>query len=170
MASDPLAEHFRMLGRYNQIINARLYSSCGELDDREYRKDRLGSFRSIHRTLNHLLVGDRIWMSRFEGAEPASYRLGEILYDDFKGLWQARQAEDDRILSFLGGMDGEFLLREISYVNNQDVTLADRTPLLLAHFFNHQTHHRAQVQDMLGQIGKPPNLDLHRAIHPTAAG
>ncbi len=170
MASEPLAEHFKMLGRYNQIVNARLYGLCGELDDQEYRQDRLGSFRSIHRTLNHLLVGDRIWMSRFEGIEPPGYRLGEILHDDFNDLQKARQAEDERIVRFLAGVDAEVLLGEISYVNNQGVALADKMPLLLAHFFNHQTHHRAQVQNMLGQIGKPPNLDLHRAIHPIAAG
>ncbi len=49
-----------MLGRYNQLVSVRLYPLYGELDDREYRKERLGSFQSIHRTLNHLLVGDRI--------------------------------------------------------------------------------------------------------------
>ena len=170
MASELLVEHFRMLGRCNHVVNAHLYPFCGGLDDGEYRKDRLGSFRSIHRTLNHLLVGDRIWMSRFEGTKSPGYRLDEILYHDFDGLWRARQAEDARIVGFLETIDGEFLLREITYVSNQGVVLADETPLLLAHFFNHQTHHRAQVQDMLGQIGKPPNLDLHRAIHPLAAG
>ena len=170
MASQSLVEHFRMLGRYNQLVNVRLYPLCGELDDGEYRKDRLGSFQSIHRTLNHLLVGDRIWMSRFEGTEPASYRLDEIVHDDFDGLWQARQAEDERIVGFLEAIDGAFLVREISYVNNQGVELSGSTPLLLAHFFNHQTHHRAQAQDMLGQLGRPPNLDLHRVIKAIGGG
>ena len=61
MASELLVEHFRMLGRYNQVVNVHLYPFCRALDEGEYRKDRLGSFRSIHSTLNHLLVGDRYW-------------------------------------------------------------------------------------------------------------
>jgi uncharacterized damage-inducible protein DinB len=39
--------------------------------------------------------------------------------------------------------------------------------MLLAHFFNHQTHHRGQVHDLLTETGvDTPVLDLHRVIKP----
>ena len=39
--------------------------------------------------------------------------------------------------------------------------------LLLAHFFNHQTHHRGQVHDLLCQAGhRGLVLDMHRVIRP----
>ncbi len=39
--------------------------------------------------------------------------------------------------------------------------------LLLAHLFNHQTHHRGQIHDMLSQTAvPPPSLDLHRVLRP----
>ena len=69
-----LAAHFRMLGRYNRLANARLYGACSELDDEDRKRDRGAFFGSIHGTLNHLLVGDRIFVS-------ASYGTGALLLD-----------------------------------------------------------------------------------------
>ena len=52
-------------------------------------------------------------------------------------------------------------------MNNEGRTLEDPVELLVAHFFNHQTHHRGQVHDMLTQTNVPPPvLDLHRIIRP----
>ncbi len=62
-----MLDAFRMLARYNRIANERLYEKCGQLDPVEYQRQRQGSFGSIHALLNHLLLGDRIWMSRFSG-------------------------------------------------------------------------------------------------------
>ena len=63
------AEYLRTLARYNQWANARLYDACAALSDDEYRKPRPSFFGSIDATLNHLLVGDRIWLGRIEGTE-----------------------------------------------------------------------------------------------------
>ncbi|MBM3492310.1 MAG: hypothetical protein FJX68_18090 [Alphaproteobacteria bacterium] len=39
--------------------------------------------------------------------------------------------------------------------------------MLVLHLFNHQTHHRGQVHDMLCQAGvKTPVLDMHRVLNP----
>jgi uncharacterized damage-inducible protein DinB len=82
-------------------------------------------------------------------------------------LWEARQAEDARIEAFAAGIDEGFLGGKIRYVNNEGRSCDDPVDLLLAHFFNHQTHHRGQVHDMLTQTGvSPPVLDLHRVIRP----
>jgi len=62
-----LPDYFRMLARYNRIANERVFERCSLLDEAEYRKERRGSLGSIHGLLNHILLGDRIWMARFEG-------------------------------------------------------------------------------------------------------
>ena len=69
-----LVAHYQMLGRYNRLANERLYASCAELVDAARRQDRGAFFRSIHGTLNHIMVGDRIWMARFEGGTAARSR------------------------------------------------------------------------------------------------
>ena len=77
---------FRMLARYNRIANERLYEQCANLDPVEYRRERRGSFGSIHALLNHILLGDRIWMSRFAGGGSTTPPLNSILYDTFAEL------------------------------------------------------------------------------------
>jgi uncharacterized damage-inducible protein DinB len=123
--------------------------------------------RSIHGTLNHLMVGDRIWLSRFSGKEIPSTNLDAILYEDFEELREARKAEDARIEEFAAHIDEQFLKGNIRYVNSEGRTFEDPVELLVAHFFNHQTHHRGQIHDMLTQTEvTPPVLDLHRVIRP----
>src|SRR5881394_226491 len=117
--------HFTMLAGYNAWANRRLYDAAAELPDADYRADRGAFFGSVHRTLNHLIVGDRIWMGRFTGVPSSHKRLDEVPHDSFDALWAARQVEDDRIVGFVDGMGEEKLLGLFSYrtiANPGDVT------------------------------------------------
>ncbi len=165
--TDALVQNFRVLARYNALANRRLYEACARLPDGERKKRRPAFFGSIHGTLNHLMVGDRIWLARFSGEEVPSTNLDAILYEDFEELREAREEEDRRIEEFAAGIDERFLTGTIRYTNNEGRNLEDPVELLVAHFFNHQTHHRGQVHDMLTQTEVPPPvLDLHRVIRP----
>ncbi len=128
---------------------------------------RSASFGTIHRTLNHILKADRIWMTRFEGGKASSTDLDELLYEDFGELRTARESEDERIKRFFGAVDEAFFTDTVRYVNNQGRSISDPVPLLVAHFFNHQTHHRGQVHTMLREVGVTGLiLDMHRLIRP----
>jgi uncharacterized damage-inducible protein DinB len=156
-----------MLARYNTLANHRLYEVCAQLSDAERKRIRPAFFKSIHGTLNHIMVGDRIWMTRFKGGNIASTGLNAILYEDFDQLWEARVLEDERIETFISNLNEEFLSGRIEYRNNQGNIYADPTNLLMAHFFNHQTHHRGQIHDLLTQTEiAPPVLDMHRILRP----
>lgn len=162
-----LLEHFQMLARYNTLANQRLYDTCTRLSDSDRKRIRPAFFKSIHGTLNHIIVGDRIWMARFSGDEVPSTGLDATLYEDFQELRAARIAEDDRIETFAAGLTEEFLTEAIAYCNNEGRMFCDPNHLLVAHFFNHQTHHRGQIHDMLTQTEvSPPVLDLHRVLRP----
>jgi len=162
-----LVEHFQMLARYNNLANRKLYQVCSQLSDAELKQSRPAFFKSIHGTLNHILVGDRIWLTRFAGDQIPSTGLDAILYEDFDALWMARRAEDERIEAFAAELTAEFLHGTIEYVNNAGKTCVDPANLLVAHFFNHQTHHRGQIHDMVTQTRiSPPSLDMHRLIRP----
>lgn len=69
---DSLITHFQMMAKYNRLANILLYGVCERLSDSERKADRKAFFGSIHGTLNHIMVGDRIWMTRFEGSEAPS--------------------------------------------------------------------------------------------------
>ena len=153
-----------MFARYNEWANRRLYGAAGGVADAEYRADRGAFFGSVHGTLNHLLLGDRIWMRRFTGEGETYTRLDQILFDELPALRSARESEDIRITGWIDSLDhgkfaGTFTYRTI--VNPTDIT----QPLApaIAHFFNHQTHHRGQVHALLTAIGgrdAAPSLDL----------
>ncbi len=162
-----LLKHFHMLARYNRIANERLYETCAQLDDAEYRRQRPGSFGSIHALLNHILLGDQIWMSRFKGSGQSTPALNTVLYDNFAELRSAREKMDADMENFFASAGLEFLSRELVYVNSLKRECRDVTAMAVSHFFNHQTHHRGQVHVMLSQASvQPPSLDLHRIIHP----
>lgn len=152
--------YYSTFARYNAWANARLYGACAKLSESEYLKPRESFFGSIHATLNHLMVGDRIWLGRIEG-RPEKLALNQILYGDFTALQVARVAEDDRLIRVVEGIDPDRLDQPLDYLNIRGERF--RTPLriVLGHLFNHQTHHRGQVHGLLSQTPvPPPELDL----------
>jgi len=154
--------HYRMFGHYNAWANARLYDAAAQLSEAQYLADRGAFFKSVHGTLNHLLATDRIWMQRFTGTGDPPSRLDAILFETFDQLRPAREAWDRRIVDFVDGLDevrlaGTIKYRRISSPEEFEQPLAPA----LAHWFNHQTHHRGQVHALLtGLVGKAPELDL----------
>lgn len=164
---NPLITHFQLLAEYNTLANQKLYAACAKLTDAERKQTRPAFFKSIHGTLNHILVGDRIWCDRFEGKTVTSTGLNTVLYEDFEHLWQARVTADRRISIFMATLTDDFFGKVVHYRNHQGNSHHDPVTLLLAHLFNHQTHHRGQVHDLLSQTPiSPPSLDMHRLICP----
>jgi uncharacterized damage-inducible protein DinB len=113
-------------------------------------------------TLNHILVADRVWMKRFTGDGVAPAALDAILFADFAKLRTAREAEDKRILKWIGSLNEKAFSGRFTYMTVTDMrTVSQRLAPALFHFFNHQTHHRGQVHCMLTQCGaKPGATDL----------
>src|SRR5580765_187891 len=60
-----LRGYFASLARYHVWATAKLYEHVDRLGDADYRKDAGLFFKSVHRTLNHLLVADALWFPRF---------------------------------------------------------------------------------------------------------
>lgn len=155
-------DYFRMFARYNQWANQRLYAASATLPEAEYLKPRAAFFGSLHATLNHILVGDRVWMGRITGRPTADIRaLNQILYAELAGLRVARAAEDAQIVNMTEAMDEPTLNSTLRYKNMTGESQQTPMRFVLAHVFNHQTHHRGQAHALLSQAGaKPPPLDL----------
>jgi uncharacterized damage-inducible protein DinB len=166
-----MRRHFLMMATYNRWANRRLYAAAAALDAAAYRRDVGVYFGSLHGTLNHLLVADRIWMHRLEGTGAAPQALNQILFEELAALSAARVAEDERIVSFVAARDAAAFESVLDYrtLNGNP----QRQPLreILAHVFNHQTHHRGHAHAALTRLGvtQPPPLDLlfmqREAVH-----
>ncbi|MCY3982275.1 MAG: DinB family protein [Alphaproteobacteria bacterium] len=154
-------DHFKTMAAYNRWANGRLYDACAGLSDAERKRNRAAFFGSIHNTLNHILVGDRVWLGRIEGLDDSGTPLDAILFDDFNQLRHARDGEDARIDRVLAAMTEDQLAGDLAYSNLAGTPFRTPMRLVWTHMFNHETHHRGQVHDMLSQAElPPPELDL----------
>lgn len=157
-----LATHLRAMAAYNAWANRRLYGAAEALPDEAYRRPSGAFFSSLHGTLNHLLVTDRIWMRRLTGRGEDPGRLDAILFERFSDLRGAREVEDRRIESYVTSLSGADLEGDFAYANTSGQAYAQPRWQVLAHLFNHQTHHRGQAHAVLTRLGvtDPPSLDL----------
>lgn len=152
------------MARYNAWQNRSLFGAASRLGDEARMADRGAFFGSIHGTLSHLLWGDTIWMSRFDGWENPDVGIPESPYwvADWADLQARRTDADDRIQEWARGLTDDDLRRDLSWYSGalgRGVT----KPLALCavHFFNHQTHHRGQVHALLTGAGaRPDDTDL----------
>jgi uncharacterized damage-inducible protein DinB len=147
-------EQTRLFAAYNRWMNDKLYGACATLSDEDRKRDRGAFFRSIHGTLNHLLLADSVWMGRFEKQPFAIRGLDQELYASFDELRTQRTAMDARIDRWTQNLTETALDAKLEYTSA--LTKRTHTSTLwkvVVHFFNHQTHHRGQLTTLLSQAG-----------------
>ncbi len=154
--------HFEMFAAYNAWANRRLYDAAAEMDDAARKAPAGAFFGSLHNTLNHLLVADRIWMNRFTGEGETHQRLDDVPFAEFTALRTTREAMDARMAEYVAGLSEDDLARTFTYVRvTSPEPITQALAPALAHVFNHQTHHRGQCHQMLTAAEREaPPLDL----------
>jgi uncharacterized damage-inducible protein DinB len=160
---------YRLQARYNRWFNQRLLTACDGLDDAARKKDCAAFFGSLHNTLNHLLLGDQLWLRRFvqcgqvHGVDfevltaaidlPQNCPLDLTLYDDWTIFKTRREDVDTAIEAWLVDAPADMPDWTMRYANSKGVPREHPLWQALTHFFNHQTHHRGQVTTLLAQAG-----------------
>ena len=150
-----LARQAQTMAAYNRWMNEKLYAVCAELSDAERKLDRKAFFGSIHGTLNHLLLADKVWFGRFIRRPFAFRSLDQELFAEFDALRAERVATDQDIEGWATGLsdgilESKFHYTSILYPGPKVYDLW----ICVTHFFNHQTHHRGQLTTLLAQCGK----------------
>jgi uncharacterized damage-inducible protein DinB len=168
MSESTHLNQFRLMSQYNSWVNNHIYDLAGTLSEEE-RKRNLGAFfQSIHGTLNHLLLADRAWLGRFATGTCYTFpslqeakllfeyeSLAQELYADFTELRHERSQTDEVIEKWMQELEPEMLSARLSYRNiRRGIEREHSLWFGLAHFFNHQTHHRSQVTTLFQQLGQ----------------
>ena len=162
-------DNYRFLAKYNGWINARVLAASDALGDEARKVERGAFFGSIHRTLNHLLVADQIWLGRFAASGvahdlcftalkgvldlPEGCGLDTELFADWAGVKAKRLALDGAIESWVADLPEDFPDVVMRYSNSKGTERAHPAWQAMTHFFNHQTHHRGQVTALIAQAG-----------------
>lgn len=155
--------HFSSMARFSAWVNAQLYPCVAQLDDADYRAPGGLFFGSIHATLNHILLVDRLWTGRVKGIDRGARALNQILHDDLPSLREARRQEDAYLIGFMDSLSEADLQARVRYptVTGQRRMMEARVWDMLTGLYNHQTHHRGQIYALLLQKGlKLPDIDV----------
>ncbi len=158
-------EHIALMAHYNQWMNRKVYDAAGTLTDEELALDRKAFFGSILGTLNHLMLGDTVWLKRF-AEHPADFSalvplrtiatpadLKQLAFANLGELSAHRTWLDQLIVDWANSLHESHLDQRLRYHNMRGVGAEKPFFGLLVHFFNHQTHHRGQVTTLLTQAG-----------------
>src|SRR6185436_6622547 len=103
------------MAAYNKWLNEKVYRIAAGISDHE-RKRNLGAFfKSIHGTLNHILLGDQSWMQRFGGHAVTMTGPDQELFADFGELSAARRKMDDTIAAWAAELDEAFSVAPLRF-------------------------------------------------------
>ena len=149
--------YLRIQAHANALSNQRLGQALLALDADAWQAPRTSFFPSLAQTLDHILAVDLYYIGALHG----DGGLGEAFaaFEPSAGAaeWLRRQrASDLRLVVFCERLDPDAWVE----MPRADHVQRDRSGHVLAHLFNHQTHHRGQVHAMLaGTAVAPPQLD-----------
>lgn len=159
---------FMLMAEYNQLMNQRLFHAASDLSLEELLQDNGAFFKSVLLTLNHIMIGDLLWLKRFSTSKnnhqalqvlvniDKPSRLDKLLYDNLKGLSEQRSILDKVIISYCHELQANDLDEPLEYVNYKGEMHIKRLGDLILHLFLHQVHHRGQVTTLLSQY----NIDF----------
>lgn len=158
--------HFILMADYNHRMNSQFSEVIAKLSDEENNEDLGAYFTSIMGTLNHILVGDIIWLSRFSAHSsnyialksvlelPKPNGLNDMIFSEFNSFKIAREKVDLLLSNWLKNeaKENDFT-KNLEYSNTKGIISIRNFGELLCHLFNHQTHHRGQLSALLNQKG-----------------
>jgi uncharacterized damage-inducible protein DinB len=163
-------DYFAAFAWHNAWANARLFGACEALSPPEYLRERGSSYGSLHATLNHILLADRVWIARIEGRIPPAFADNQILYGDLVALKIARVAEDEHLRQLIAGLSEAAIGLPLHYTDQHGNRLAAPLRFVLAHLFDLQSQRRGEAAALLAQAGvPPPALDLLAFLRETGA-
>ena len=148
------------MARYNQWQNNGLREIIKAMSEDDLRKDRGAFFGSIFETLNHLLWGDTLWISRFDGGPGTEASIQESRNFTASGTdWGSERFRvDGRINEWARRVDAIDLVGDLHWYSGAlGRDMVKPKAICAMQLFNHQTHHRGQVHAMLTAAGQKPN-------------
>lgn len=153
--------YFTLLAGYHVWAHERLLDSLDPISDVDYHSDQGLFFRSIHRTLNHLLLVDLLWQGRLTGKPFPVSGLDQELAKERAHLREEMLGAAGKLRALVADLDESQIQAVNAYVDTEGRRREFPRSLQLAHAFNHATHHRGQVTAVITRLGaESPVLDM----------
>ena len=152
-----------LMAKYNKLMNQRMIMAVEDVPTESLLTDKGAFFKSTLGTLNHILVGDILWLKRIakqSTAEPilaflsnieAPQKLDDLIFDDISSLKEQRLIIDNALIKLTRNLEAVDLDTMLEYSNMKGEKHCKRLGDLILHLFLHQIHHRGQVTTLLSQ-------------------
>lgn len=152
-------KHFIYLADYQHWANESLFESLDHLTDAARKSEQGLYFHSIHHTLDHILVVNRLWAARLRG-QNSSVSFNVIHVNDWRELKVTLQKESRQFQHWLESQPDVFFEMSASYDGMEGKEHDNWVRDILTHVFNHATHHRGQISAVATSLGAPvPQMD-----------
>lgn len=155
-----LTDYLRIQAHANALSNHRLGQTLLQLAPADWQAPRTSFFPSLARTLDHILAVDHYYIGALYREPQLRENYAAFVPCANAAEWLRRQRQSDqRLVDWCSALDAAAIDRWVE-LPRADHVQRDRAGHVLAHLFNHQTHHRGQVHAMLaGSAVAPPQLD-----------
>ena len=154
--------HFSGQARYHVWATHRLLEAVSRVPAADYQRDAGLFFKSIHGTLNHMLVAEHLlWYPRFAKGTSPVLALDAEVEPHRERLAQALKGGSANWTPLIGTWPAERFDGQLSYTTMRGAPANLPFAATLSHVFNHATHHRGQITAALTAMGQPcPELDM----------
>lgn len=163
-------EMYLHFAQYNKRANREMYEVLSKLTDRARKRDCGSLFGSMHKILNHLIVGDLHWLNRFKPIYPDSAVLknprltplnlswAHDLHEEFEALHQERIFVDEKIIAWFEELPANLYTKRFQYSDSVGKLRDAMAGQAFEFLFLHQIHHRGQISQVLDSLGLPNNF------------
>ena len=156
-----MKELLHTYARYHGWAMDILLKATDGLSDAQLRAEAGLYFTSVHGTLNHLLLCDRLYRGRLIGQPYRVTSLSAIVEDDRGRLAAALRTETAAWEDIVDSFTEEALASPYTYTNVRGLHTTVKLGDCFLHYFNHATHHRGQISAVITREGLPPaEMDL----------
>ncbi|MDP2962795.1 MAG: DinB family protein [Sulfurimicrobium sp.] len=150
-----LKKHFVYQADYQHWANDALFAAVDALDEAARQGNQGMMFENIHKTLNHILVATRNWMTRLKGDSQDTGRE-ELYVADWKELKNALRHEFREAQRWLESQPESFFEEPVDYIDAQGQPRQIWVRDALTHVMTHAAHLRGQVTSVIVRLGAPP--------------
>ncbi len=156
-----MKEIYALLAEYNAHANMLLFGVLEKAPSELITREAGSWYGSILGLLNHIMRSELGWLARFR-ASPSGFKslaspaaafdpatAPKQLYDRFADLAKRRKQLDEVLIAFAAELSEDVLAKEVRFVNSRGEQESYVLGEILVHVFNHETHHRGQISQIL---------------------
>lgn len=157
-----MLEIYKYYAKCNKEINFQLLNTIEGQKYDIFNYPVEGYYKSIGEILNHCYLADLIWLNSFKTVKEYSiYKqtvfenisaYGQQIFTNFEEFKENRIKLDEIFEKLAGEIEMDDLSKTITRITRSGEKLEKVFWKLLLHVFNHQTHHRGQISQILDAL------------------